>query len=141
METEAYLVGDPASHAFRGPTERNAAMFGPAGRWYVFRIHQVHCANVVTRRGEAVLLRAATPREGPLGSLRGPGRLARAFGIDRRLDGSSIRTGAVRIVAGVRPTERILSGPRVGISRATERPLRFCLAGVADVSAPRPRPR
>jgi DNA-3-methyladenine glycosylase len=138
VETEAYVRGDPASHAFRGPTDRNRSMFGPAGRWYVYRIHQVHCANVVARRGEGVLLRAAEPVLGELPDLSGPGRLARAFGMDRRDDGRSIRTGRVRLAPGESPRERVLVGPRLGISRAKDRQLRFALNGVRSVSLPRP---
>ncbi len=138
VETEAYEPSDPASHSFRGPTDRNRAMFGPAGRWYVYRIHQVYCANVTTGHGAAVLLRAAEARSRGMDSLSGPGRLARALGIDRRLDGRSVRSGPVRILAGETPTEPVVRGPRVGISRATERPWRFALAGVRAVSSPRP---
>jgi len=58
VETEAYVRGDPASHAYRGPTERNRSMFSSPGTLYVYRIHQVVCANLVARRGEAVLVRA-----------------------------------------------------------------------------------
>ena len=137
VETEAYVAHDPANHAYRGPTPRNRAMFGPPGRWYVYRIHQVHCANVVTGPGEAVLLRAADPWSRGLGSLSGPGRLARGFGIDRRDDGSSVRTGRVRLLAGPRPSERVVSGRRVGVSRAVERRLRFYLDDVPEVSRPR----
>lgn len=130
-------MGDAASHAFRGPTPRNRAMFGSVGRWYVFRIHQVHCANVVTGPGEAVLLRAATALSPGLGNLSGPGRLARAFGFDLTDGGRSVRSGRVRILGGPSPRERILVGPRVGIRRDAERPLRFYLEGVAEVSRPR----
>lgn len=140
VETEAYERGDPASHAFRGPTPRNRSMFGPPGRWYVYRIHQVHCVNVVTLRGEAVLLRAAESLAGPPAELSGPGRLARAFGLDLRDDGLSVRTGRVRLLPGPVPVEPVVVGPRVGISRAKDRPLRFALAGVRAVSRPRPLP-
>lgn len=112
-------------------------MFGPPGRWYVYRIHQVFCANVTTGRGEAVLLRAAEPVSGELPSLSGPGRLARGFGITRADDRTSVRTGRVRIELGGTPPERVLAGPRVGISVAAERPWRFALEGVSAVSRPR----
>jgi len=136
VETEAYVRGDAASHAYRGPTPRNRAMFGPPGRWYVYRIHQVHCVNVVTRPGEAVLLRAAEALEGPLGNLSGPGRLCREFGIDRRLDGRAVGRGPVRLRVGPPAPEPVRTGPRVGISQARELPLRFYLEGVRAVSRP-----
>jgi DNA-3-methyladenine glycosylase len=139
VETEAYSSGDPASHAFRGPTERNRSMFGLPGTLYVYRIHQVHCANAVGRRGEAVLLRAAEPRTPDLGNVSGPGRLCRAFGITREDDGRDLTAdGELRIVPGPAPREPIVALPRVGISRATEVLARFALAGNRWVSAPRP---
>lgn len=138
VETEAYLRGDPASHAFRGPTARNASMFGPPGTLYVYRIHQVHCANVVARRGEAALLRGAEPLEGTLGPTRGPGRLCRALSITRADDGRDLRSGRVTLQPRVAPLGgQVLVGPRVGISRAIDRPLRFAIGGNRYVSAPR----
>ena len=138
VETEAYGAGDPSSHAFRGPTARNRSMFGAPGTLYVFRIHQVHCANVVTRRGEAVLLRAAEPITPLPHPPKGPGRLARAFGIDLALDGSDVRRGPVRLVRGRRPPGGVVVGPRVGISRAVDWPLRFAVRDHPWVSGPRP---
>ena len=103
VEVEAYTGDDPASHSFRGPTARNAAMFGPPGRWYVYRIYGVHwCANIVTGaigEGQAVLLRALIPltgapimaqRRGRLPLAVGPGNLAQALGLDRRMDGQPV---------------------------------------------------
>jgi DNA-3-methyladenine glycosylase len=136
-ETEAYLLGDPASHSYRGPTRRNRSMFSEPGTLYVFRIHQVHCANVVTRPGEAVLLRAAEPLSAGLGSTRGPGRLAREFGLNLTDDGSDLTRGELRVVPGPISRERIVAGPRIGISKAKERPLRFYYAGNPFVSGPR----
>jgi DNA-3-methyladenine glycosylase len=139
VETEAYSADDPASHAFRGPTERNRSMFGMPGTLYVYRIHQVHCANAVGRRGEAVLLRAAEPHTPDLGNTSGPGRLCRAFGILHEDDGRDLTAdGEIRIVPGPAPREPIVALPRVGISRATEVLARFALAGNRWVSAPRP---
>jgi DNA-3-methyladenine glycosylase len=137
VETEAYLVEDPASHAFRGETPRNRSMFAGAGTLYVFRIHRVHCANAVARRGEAVLLRAAEPLTSAPGSLRGPGRLARELGITRADDGSDLSQGRVRLAPGARPAGTVRRGPRVGISRAKELALRFYLDGHPAVSYPR----
>ena len=111
VETEAYLTGDEASHAFRGMTPRNRVMFGPKGYAYVYLIYGMYFAlNVSARRegvGEAVLIRAAEPVLGldamtqyrgevPQRDLmRGPGRLAKALDIDRGLDGAD-RAGAAR---------------------------------------------
>jgi DNA-3-methyladenine glycosylase len=138
VETEAYVSHDPANHAFRGPTDRNRSMFGPPGTLYVYRIHQVHCANVVTLAGEAVLLRAAEPLTEGLGETKGPGRLCRAFGFTRTDDGKNLRTSDVRVVAGAPPAEPVIASGRVGIRKAVERPLRFALDGNPYVSSPRP---
>lgn len=139
VETEAYIANDPASHAFRGPTDRNRSMFAGPGTWYVYRIHQVHCANLTTRAGEAVLLRAAEPVTNNLHDLDGPGRLCRAWGLTRADDGSSAVTGSrLRVVPGPSSREPVVSGPRVGIRLARERRLRFALRGNRAVSRPRP---
>jgi DNA-3-methyladenine glycosylase len=138
VETEAYTDDDPASHAYRGRTERNGSMFGGPSTLYVFRIHQVHCANAVTNPGQAVLLRAAAPLGDGLPSARGPGRLCRALGIGQEADGTSLRTGPVRMLPREGAVGRVVVGPRVGISRAVDRPLRFALAADPHVSAPRP---
>jgi DNA-3-methyladenine glycosylase len=156
VETEAYGETDPASHSFRGPTERNAVMFGPAGRLYVYFTYGMHfCANVVTgRRGEgsAVLLRAAEPLEGvdAMRALRriddarllcaGPGRLCQALGIDRGDSGEDLLRGErVWLERAARP-EAISVGPRVGIRHAVDRPWRFWVTGDPFVSRARPGP-
>jgi DNA-3-methyladenine glycosylase len=137
-ETEAYLRHDEASHAFRGPTRRNRSMFGPPGTVYVFRIHQVVCANLVTRVGEAVLLRAGATTAPGGGSATGPGRLCRALGITIRDDGEDACTGArVAVLPRRSRPRRIAVGRRIGIRRAADRRLRFWAAG--DVSVSRPR--
>jgi DNA-3-methyladenine glycosylase len=138
VETEAYVASDPANHAFRGPTARNRSMFGPPGTLYIYRIHQVVCANLVTCRGEAVLLRAGEPLTEGLENSSGPGRLCRALGIRLTDDGTSaVSDPRIRVeqTRGVRT--RIVSGPRVGIRRAKRRRLRFALAGNPWVSPPR----
>lgn len=148
VEVEAYEPDDPASHSFRGETKRNRAMFGPAGRLYVYRIYGVHwCANVVVGppgRGSAVLIRAIEPsgdsalmaqRRGTtqpsaLGS--GPGKLCQALGISGAHDGVDLldRGAPVRLIAPHAADDRpIVTGPRIGISKATDRLWRF---GYAD---------
>ncbi len=139
VETEAYVRGDPANHAYRGPTRRNRSMFGSPGTVYVFRIHQVVCANLVTRPGEAVLLRAAEPAVPAGPSASGPGRLCRILGITLSDDGADATRG--RRFALTRPRGRrrsIVAVPRVGIRHAAERPLRFALADSPSVSGPKP---
>ena len=138
VETEAYVARDAANHASRGPTERNRSMFGAPGTLYVYRIHQVHCANAVTRPGQAVLLRALEPVGPDHRDARGPGRLCRALDLTRADDGLDLVLGPVRIYPRDRPVGRIVRGPRVGIRRAAERPLRFAIAGSPYVSSPRP---
>ena len=141
VETEAYVADDPANHAYRGPTRRNRSMFLRPGTLYVYRIHQVVCANVVTRSGEAVLLRAGEPRTPGLASPSGPGRLCRVLGLSLADDGQDLVRGfRIRLDARKGPTGRVIVGPRVGLRRAAERPLRFLLAESRWVSAPRPRP-
>lgn len=149
VETEAYLaVDDPASHSHRGPTRRNAVMFGPPGRLYVYFTYGMHwCCNPVCGEdgeGTAVLLRALEPLAGldamraarPGASdrdlCRGPARLCAAFGIDGRLDGADLATGAdgLRIVDdGVAPPAQPVARPRVGIRYAADRPWRWYVPG------------
>jgi DNA-3-methyladenine glycosylase len=139
VETEAYVARDPANHAFRGPTPRNRSMFAGPGTLYVYRIHQVHCVNLATRPGQAVLLRAVEPLTGGLPNPRGPGRLCRAFGLTRTDDGTSAVTGSrFRVLPGPRGGRRIVAGPRVGVRADRNRPLRFALVQNRWVSSPRP---
>ncbi len=154
VEVEAYLGdgSDPASHAHRGPTPRNASMFGPPGRFYVYRSHGIHaCINVVCEaagRGAGVLLRAAAPRAGHAEMTRrrggrdgreacsGPGKLTQAFGIGLHHDGSSALRGPLRLAAGpgARAAGTLMAGPRIGISRAARLPYRFFLDGCPHVT-------
>lgn len=157
IETEAYLgPHDPACHAVAGRTPRTWHLFGPPGTAYVYFVYGMHwCVNAVTREdgyGSAVLLRAITPLEG-LEQMRarrskargdgelanGPGKLCAAFGIDRTLDGSSLTgTGPLSIHASdTIADDDVIIGPRVGISRAVDWPLRF---RVRATPAPRARP-
>ncbi|MCI4357479.1 MAG: DNA-3-methyladenine glycosylase [Thermoplasmata archaeon] len=136
VETEAYVSGDLANHARLGPTMRNRSMFGPPGTLYVYRIHQVHLANAVTRPGEAVLFRAAEPGAGAIGNPRGPGRLCRVLRIGMEQNGTSLIDGPVRILSGPAPVGRIRRGVRVGIRHDADRPLRFVLDGNRWISRP-----
>jgi DNA-3-methyladenine glycosylase len=154
VETEAYAPDDPASHSFRGPTRRNATMFGQAGHLYVYRSYGIHwCANVVAgvdRVGSAILLRAIEPtrkvermraRRG-LDDVRllasGPGRLTQALGLTGENDGDDLTLAPYELRA---PEQRVkaVASPRVGITRAAEKPWRYSLAGSSFVSRPRPR--
>jgi DNA-3-methyladenine glycosylase len=160
VEAEAYLAcADPACHSARGKTRRNAAMFGPPGRAYVYAIHSRFCFNVVTEPEEvasAVLIRAVEPVEGIklmqrrreverlLDLARGPARLCEAFAIDRTLDGWDLTRGEGLWIAadgngsgnGSKAGE-IIATPRIGISSGQELLLRFALAGNRYVSGRR----
>ncbi|HET9326924.1 MAG TPA: DNA-3-methyladenine glycosylase [Candidatus Eisenbacteria bacterium] len=156
VEVEAYRgEADPASHAFRGRTRRNAVMFGEPGHAYVYFTYGMHhCLNLVTGRdgvASAVLLRAAEPRIGieimrrrrgvpVLERLaRGPGCLAQAFGLDLTRNGLDV-TQPPLWVSDRRPERlagRIGTSSRVGIRVATERPWRFFVRESPFVSGPR----
>lgn len=146
VETEAYMRDDPASHSHRGPTARNRTMFGPAGHLYVYRSYGLHwCANVVTGAagdGQAVLVRAVTPVDGvDVVTARragrtarelsnGPGKLCEALGIGGHDDGLDLTDprSPIRIVDdGTSPPSDPITGPRVGITKATDRPWRYRL--------------
>jgi len=138
VETEAYVRNDPASHAFRGPTPRNRSMFSRPGTLYVYRIHQVVCANLVARRGEAVLLRAGATGVFPPRTASGPGRLCRFLGLSLDDDGADAVAGRrVEVRLPARGVGSFLVGARVGIRKAAERPLRFAVPGDPSVSRPR----
>ncbi len=141
VETEAYLLGDPANHATRGKTRRNAAMFGPPGIAYVYQVHTHHCLNAVTAPegvGEAVLIRALEPLEG-LELMRhrrgvseqrlltsGPGRLTQAMGITLAQNFCPLYSGRLRIVQGETvPAERVAQTGRIGIRQWQDKPWRF----------------
>jgi DNA-3-methyladenine glycosylase len=151
VETEAYCQEDPASHSYRGLTERNAPMFGPPATAYVYLIYGLHeCFNVVCQPvgiGEAVLIRAIEPCFGlewmrhrrphvpDYALCRGPGNLCRALGITRAINGESLLTGRVRILQGDPiPDARIQRTPRVGVRQAKEHLWRFCEMGNPCVS-------
>jgi DNA-3-methyladenine glycosylase len=168
VETEAYHESEPACHAFVGVTARTGVLFGAPGQAYVYRSYGIHAMlNAVCEPegiGAAVLVRALAPRRGielmrarrarpgedparlrDVELCAGPGRLTQALGIGLELNDTSLLDGAVRILARDRSwgTPEIVSGPRVGITKAAELPWRFCLLGDENVSRPWPwrRPR
>jgi DNA-3-methyladenine glycosylase len=148
-EVEAYAGPlDPGSHAHRGRTPRNAVMFGPPGRLYVYFVYGMHfCANLVTgpdgdpgavllRAGEVVdgleVARGRRPSSTDRDLARGPARLCRVLGID--LEHNGIRPD---LVPGEAVSD-ISTGPRVGLRLAAERPWRFWITGDPTVSTYRP---
>ncbi len=166
VETEAYGgADDPGSHGYRGMTRRNATMFGPPGRAYVYFTYGMHhCLNVVTGddgQCSAVLIRAGEPIAGiwlmydrrgvdDLYDLTsGPARLAQAMAIDRSMDGADLCDSEIGISAaapsgcasgddGETEAARVVAAPRVGLSRDGGQLWRFCLEGCRFVSRPRP---
>lgn len=160
METEAYLSNDPACHAFKGPTPRNASMFGRPGCAYVYLIYGLHhCVNVVCQpegQGEAVLIRAIGAELGvdvmqrrrttcvPLQLTNGPAKLCQALDIDRDLDGVDLCDPDSPVWIAENPERRsvvevegpINRGPRIGITQGVDLPLRFCLSRSRWLSRP-----
>lgn len=151
VETEAYRPDDPASHSYAGATARNATMFGPAGRVYVYRSYGLHwCLNIVSGEpGGAVLIRALEPLAGveamqarrglsdPRRLCAGPGRLCQALGVTGRHDGASLDAPPFALVR--RPARDVIASPRIGITRAASQPWRFTLADSRFLSRPVPR--
>jgi len=142
VETEAYDGEDPASHSYSGPTDRNFAMFGPPAHAYVYRSYGIHwCLNFVCREeghGAGVLIRALEPVTG-LEQMRerrgttdewllcsGPGKLTQALGVTRAQNGTPLAQPPFELVAAPRGIE-VVSGPRIGISKAIDVPWRFGL--------------
>jgi len=159
VETEAYLgYRDPASHGYlHRRNERNAALFGPPGSWYVYLSYGIHwCANLVCEAegtASAVLLRALQPVE-DIATMRrrrgrvddrelcsGPGKLCQALGITRDLDGKMMPASEVLVLAPTvaLPVEVAVT-PRIGITKAADWPLRFLVPGNPHVSGPGVRP-
>ena len=154
VEVEAYDHEDPASHGFRGRTERNASMFGPPGHAYVYRSYGIHwCLNLVCEEegvANAVLVRALEPthdletmreRRGlddPRLLCSGPGRLCQALGVTRGHDGLALDRPPFELLAAEGPVE-VVSGPRIGITRAVELPWRYAEAGSRFLSRALPR--
>lgn len=150
VETEAYDDADAASHSHRGPTARNAAMFGPVGRAYVYRIYGLHwCLNLVCgdRPGGAVLIRALEPTIGldVMASRRGvqaarmlcsgPARLCQALGVDGTLDHACMLEPPFELSPG-HADAALLCGPRIGITKAADLPRRWGEAGSPWLSRP-----
>ncbi|AEI51411.1 DNA-3-methyladenine glycosylase [Runella slithyformis] len=160
VETEAYLTGDPACHAYRKKTARNAAMFGPAGSVYVYLIYGMyHCVNIVSAeegRGEAVLIRALEPTEG-IGLMQqrraekkgvasttftvrelcnGPAKLVRAMGITLAdHNAGSLLDGANLYITSPKQTDfEVVTTTRIGITQGAELPYRFYIGGSRFVS-------
>lgn len=159
VEVEAYRGGDdPASHAFRGPSRRNATMFGPPGHLYVYFTYGMHwCANAVCMpagTAQAVLIRALEPLAGieemrvarpgarrDLELCAGPARLCQALGVDGRCDGVDLvaRDTPVWIGSdGVPPPDAPAVGPRIGIRQGTEHEFRFWVPESKAVARFRP---
>jgi DNA-3-methyladenine glycosylase len=158
VETEGYLKDDPACHAYRRKSERNAPMFGEAGTIYVYQIYGMHfCMNISTNQkdvGEAVLIRALEPTEGidlmikrrleksksdkiglkNLGS--GPGKLVQAMGIHKGMNDWHILNSDLKIVPPLIqiPDNEIVTTTRIGITQGAELPYRFYLKGNKFVS-------
>jgi DNA-3-methyladenine glycosylase len=154
VETEAYDADDPASHAFIGPTPRNRTMFEAGGAVYVYRSYGMHwCMNFVCGQaghGAGVLIRAIAPTTGidvmvarrgladPRLLCAGPGRVGQALGITRAHDGARVDAPPFRLSPGTGDVA-VVTGPRIGISKAVDMPWRFGLAGSRFVSRPFPR--
>jgi DNA-3-methyladenine glycosylase len=164
VEVEAYggvpdgTWPDAAAHSYRGLNGRNAVMFGPPGRLYTYRSHGIHvCANVVCGpdgTAAAVLLRAAAIEEGldvaqtrrgeavrSIALARGPGNLCSALGITMADNGIDVFNRRSPVTLALNEAHGAVSGPRVGISQAADRPWRLWLAGRPEVSAYRRSPR
>ena len=138
VETEAYLENDPASHAYRGVTPRCAPMFEHPGHAYVYFIYGNHyCLNVVTEkfgRAGAVLIRALEPVENIKLPTNGPGKLTRALKIDMKFNRADLTKGKLIITGGKREKFGIIRAKRVGLSRASDKLLRFYVKGNKNVS-------
>lgn len=159
VETEAYLgAKDEASHAFRGQTPRNSVMFGPPGRAYIYFTYGMHyCLNVVTAAlgvAEAVLIRALEPtnglsimqanrgQESEFMLCNGPAKLVQALGVSAQINGHALDQEPLTIqFPEKRHLPKIMSGPRVGISRAADIPLRFWIADNPYVSVYKAHPK
>ncbi|MBA2318712.1 MAG: DNA-3-methyladenine glycosylase [Euzebyales bacterium] len=158
VETEAYMQHDPACHAYRQLTPRNAPLYGPAGHAYVYSSYGLHwCLNTATGAdgsAEGCLLRAAEPLDGlevmrarrgervrARDLLRGPARLAQAFGLDGTWSGRDLCAGGPLHLASDGTSLPVGAGPRVGVTQAADTPWRFAASGSPWVSAYKRSPR
>jgi DNA-3-methyladenine glycosylase len=151
VEVEAYHHTDPAAHSFRGPTPRNAVMFGPPGFAYIYRSYGIHwCLNFVCEpkgSASAVLIRAIEPTNGlPLMRRRrgvtderllcsGPGRACEALGITHAHNGLALNAPPFRLLARTDPVEAV-AGPRIGLTEAVDKPWRYGLKDSRFLSKP-----
>jgi DNA-3-methyladenine glycosylase len=151
VEVEAYHHTDPAAHSHRGRTDRNAVMFGPPGYAYVYRSYGLHwCLNFVCEgegSASAVLIRALQPVTGlaAMGRRRGtsverllcsgPGRLCQALAVTQAHNGLRLDRAPFALYVRAEAVE-LVAGPRIGISKAVERPWRYGLAGSPFLSRP-----
>lgn len=154
VETEAYHDSEPACHAFIGRTPRTQTLFAAPGTAYVYRSYGVHALlNAVCEdesTGAAVLLRGLEPLAGVPGMRRrrgrepvedlcsGPGKLTQALGVDVDRNATSLVHGPIRIEPRPGGPPALITGTRIGITRATDLPWRFCAAGSRCVSRPWP---
>jgi DNA-3-methyladenine glycosylase len=151
VEVEAYHQTDPAAHSFRGPTSRNAVMFGPPGYAYVYRSYGIHwCVNFVCEpkgSASAVLIRAIEPTVG-LAVMRrrrgaadvrllcsGPGRVCEALRITHAQNGTALDAPPFALFARTDEVE-VIAGPRIGLTKAVEKPWRYGLKGSRFLSKP-----
>jgi len=151
VEVEAYHHTDPTAHSFRGPTERNAVMFGPPGYAYVYRSYGIHwCLNFVCEpagSASAVLIRALEPTEGLKAMRRrrgvtderllcsGPGRLCEALRIAVAHNGRALDRPPFQLLAREAAVE-VVAGPRIGITKAVDKPWRYGEKGSRFLSKP-----
>jgi DNA-3-methyladenine glycosylase len=154
VETESYERDDPACHAYVGLTARTEILFGPPGLAYVYLSYGIHSLlNAVCEpdgEAAAVLIRALEPTAGleamrkrrgerPDGELcSGPGKLTEALGIGLEQNGTDLGRDPFQLLGPEGPVPEVVTGPRIGITKAVERPWRFCAAGSPFVSRPRP---
>jgi DNA-3-methyladenine glycosylase len=153
VETEAYGIGDPAGHAYRGITPRNRALFLERGHAYIYLAYgtsyMLNVSSETSGVGAGVLIRAIEPTDGIAimqrnrgtervrDLARGPGRLCAALGIDRRLDGIDLcQAGPLWLGSDGQASDEIGQSKRIGITRAADSPLRFYVRGNRFVSGP-----
>ncbi len=151
VEVEAYHHTDPAAHSYNGPTPRNAVMFGPPGYLYVYRSYGIHwCMNFVCEpegSASAILIRALEPTHG-LAAMRrrrglhderalcsGPGKVCEALAVSDKHNGVPLDTGLIEVHERTQPTQ-IVTGVRIGITKAADRPWRYGLLDSRFVSKP-----